>query len=103
MESKTLKNGSLCLPGWRCLKHRFSSCSFQLEITKRFGQRCKYLQSPCLSDLVVKAFASFASHWRYKEVLEMVEWARWVVTWHCEFNRLPQTSLHIQMMDLSLL
>ncbi|KAE8656223.1 putative GTP diphosphokinase RSH2 [Hibiscus syriacus] len=34
----------------------------------------------------------FAAHWRYKEadckhssfVLQMVEWARWVVTWHCE-------------------
>ncbi|KAK1301440.1 hypothetical protein QJS10_CPB12g01784 [Acorus calamus] len=34
----------------------------------------------------------FASHWRYKEgdckhssfVLQMVEWARWVVTWQCE-------------------
>ncbi|XP_071686115.1 probable GTP diphosphokinase RSH2, chloroplastic [Rutidosis leptorrhynchoides] len=34
----------------------------------------------------------FAAHWRYKEgdckhpsfVLQMVEWARWVVTWQCE-------------------
>ncbi|GAV71305.1 LOW QUALITY PROTEIN: RelA_SpoT domain-containing protein/HD_4 domain-containing protein [Cephalotus follicularis] len=40
----------------------------------------------------LQAEFGFAAHWRYKEgdcehssfVLQMVEWARWVVTWHCE-------------------
>ncbi|EYU45888.1 hypothetical protein ABFS82_04G093100 [Erythranthe guttata] len=40
----------------------------------------------------VQAEYGFAAHWRYKEgdckhssfVLQMVEWARWVITWQCE-------------------
>ncbi|KAK7255710.1 hypothetical protein RIF29_29129 [Crotalaria pallida] len=40
----------------------------------------------------LQAEFGFAAHWRYKEddcqhssfVLQMVEWARWVVTWQCE-------------------
>ncbi|KAK4267239.1 hypothetical protein QN277_024045 [Acacia crassicarpa] len=40
----------------------------------------------------LQAEFGFAAHWRYKEgdcqhssfVLRMVEWARYVVTWHCE-------------------
>uniref|UniRef100_A0A2P2LVX5 GTP diphosphokinase n=1 Tax=Rhizophora mucronata TaxID=61149 RepID=A0A2P2LVX5_RHIMU len=43
----------------------------------------------------------FAAHWRYKEgdckhssfVLQMVEWARWVVTWQCEAMSRDQSSL----------
>lgn len=40
----------------------------------------------------LQAEFGFAAHWRYKEgdcqhssfVLQMVEWARWVLTWQCE-------------------
>ncbi|KAK4410474.1 putative GTP diphosphokinase RSH2, chloroplastic [Sesamum angolense] len=40
----------------------------------------------------LQAEYGFAAHWRYKEgdckyssfVLQMVEWARWVITWQCE-------------------
>ncbi|KAK9066156.1 hypothetical protein SSX86_013477 [Deinandra increscens subsp. villosa] len=43
----------------------------------------------------------FAAHWRYKEddcmhssfVLQMVEWARWVVTWQCETTIKDQSSI----------
>lgn len=43
-------------------------------------------------DMHLQADFGFAAHWRYKEddcqhssfVLQMVEWARWVVTWQCE-------------------
>ncbi|KAL7260606.1 hypothetical protein ACSBR1_006298 [Camellia fascicularis] len=43
-------------------------------------------------DVHLRAVFGFADHWRYKEgdckhssfVLQMVEWARWVVTWQCE-------------------
>ncbi|KAK1436908.1 hypothetical protein QVD17_02692 [Tagetes erecta] len=43
----------------------------------------------------------FAAHWRYKEsdckhssfVLQMVEWARWVVTWQCENMGLDKSCL----------
>ncbi|KAD4889404.1 hypothetical protein R6Q59_033673 [Mikania micrantha] len=43
----------------------------------------------------------FAAHWRYKEddcmhssfVLQMVEWARWVVTWQCETMMKDQSSI----------
>lgn len=48
-------------------------------------------------DMHLQAEFGFASHWRYKEydskhplfILQMVEWARWVLTWHCEtMNRI---------------
>lgn len=49
----------------------------------------------------LQAEFGFAAHWRYKEgeckhsafVLQMVEWARWVVSWQCEAMRNDQSSV----------
>ncbi|KAG4199330.1 hypothetical protein ERO13_A05G140000v2 [Gossypium hirsutum] len=52
-------------------------------------------------EMHLQAEFGFAAHWRYKErdckhssfVLQMVEWARWVVTWHCETMSKDQSSI----------
>ncbi|KAJ0699351.1 hypothetical protein HanOQP8_Chr10g0354871 [Helianthus annuus] len=60
--------------------------------------------SRCLLKLLIffmRAEFGFAAHWRYKEgdcmhstfVLQMVEWARWVVTWQCETMMKDQSSI----------
>lgn len=51
-------------------------------------------------EMHLQAEFGFAAHWRYKEadckhssfVLQMVEWARWVVTWQCEAMIKDQSS-----------
>ncbi|GKV09828.1 hypothetical protein SLEP1_g21267 [Rubroshorea leprosula] len=52
-------------------------------------------------EMHLQAEFGFAAHWRYKEgdsehssfVLQMVEWARWVVTWHCETMNKNRSSI----------
>ncbi|XP_060205999.1 probable GTP diphosphokinase RSH2, chloroplastic [Lycium barbarum] len=52
-------------------------------------------------EMHLQAEYGFAAHWRYKEddcrhssfILQMVEWARWVVTWQCETMSKDQSSV----------
>ncbi|CAK9174015.1 unnamed protein product [Ilex paraguariensis] len=52
-------------------------------------------------EMHLQAEYGFAAHWRYKEgdckhssfVLQMVEWARWVITWQCETMNKDHSSI----------
>lgn len=83
----------------------FNSCVFDIDDDVIFLKRYRSLHTVVMSDRMVpievqirskemhlQAEFGLAAHWRYKEgdcehsafVLQMVGWARWVITWQCE-------------------